>query len=81
MPVNALAQLPSASGKPPTTSICQSSIGVPRSQRFHLRERRSRSPGSMMPARSSARYAPESEPLYGASVMLTASGGVIERIR
>jgi hypothetical protein len=37
IPVNALAQLPSASGKPPTMSICHNSIGAPRSQRFHLR--------------------------------------------
>ena len=42
IPVSALALLPSASGKPPTTSICHNSIGAPRSQRFHFRDRRSR---------------------------------------
>ena len=42
MPVKALALVPSDSGNPPTMSICHNSIAAPRSQRFHLRERRSR---------------------------------------
>lgn len=42
IPVNALALVPSASRNPPTISICHNSIGAPRSQRSHLRERRSR---------------------------------------
>jgi hypothetical protein len=47
-----LALVPSASGNLPTMSICHNSIGAPRSQRFHLRERRSRTLGSIIPARS-----------------------------
>ncbi len=39
IPVNALALVPSARANPPTMSICHNSIGAPRSQRFHLRER------------------------------------------
>ena len=61
MPVSALAEVPSASGNPPTTSICHNSIGAPRSQRFHFRERRSRVVGSIIPARSIARYTADSE--------------------
>jgi hypothetical protein len=47
--VSALALVPSASGNPPTMSVCHNSIGAPRSQRFHLRERRSRTLGSIIP--------------------------------
>jgi hypothetical protein len=53
--VKALALVPSASGNPPTMSICHNFIGAPRSQRFHLREHRSRLLGSIMPARTKAR--------------------------
>ncbi len=34
MPVRILASVPSSSSTPPTTSICQSSMGRPRSQRL-----------------------------------------------
>src|ERR1700756_2451565 len=61
MPVNALAEVPSANGNPPTMSICHNSIGAPRSQRFHLRERRSRTLGSINPARNNARYTAEDD--------------------
>ncbi|GFG80280.1 hypothetical protein MPRG_35560 [Mycobacterium paragordonae] len=53
--------MPSTNGKPPTTSICHNSIGAPRSHRFHFRERRSRNAGSIIPARTNARYAADSE--------------------
>ena len=72
MPVNALAEVPSASGNPPTTSICHNSIGSPRSQRFHLRERRSRLAGSIIPDRTNARYTADSEGT-GAKVRLANS--------
>jgi transposase len=42
LPGQASALVPSASANPPTMSICHSSIAALRSQRFHLRERRSR---------------------------------------
>ncbi len=59
-PVNALTEVPSASPIPPTTSICHSSIGAPRSQRFQDSLRRRRAPGSISPARFNAgpRWAP-----------------------
>jgi hypothetical protein len=53
-PVSAFAVDPSASPIPPTTSIGHSSIGAPRSQRFHDARRR-RAPGSINPARVSPR--------------------------
>jgi hypothetical protein len=56
-----LALVPSAVGNPPTTSICHNSIGAPRSQRFHFRERRSRRFGSIICARTNARYAADSD--------------------
>ncbi len=37
------------------------SIGAPRSQRFHFRERRSRTAGSIIAARTNARYTADSE--------------------
>lgn len=40
---------------PPTTSIFQSSMGPPRSQRFHISRRRCRVTGSMTPARTRQR--------------------------
>ena len=48
------------------------SIGAPRSQRFHLRERRSRNVGSIIPARTSARYTADSEGT-GATLRLASS--------
>jgi NAD(P)-dependent dehydrogenase (short-subunit alcohol dehydrogenase family) len=54
-----------ASAKPATKSICHSSIGAPRSQRFHLRERRSRRLGSIIRARTTARKAADSEGTVG----------------
>ena len=42
-------------------SICHSSIDAPRSHRFHFRERRSRRFGSIICARTNARYAADSE--------------------
>ena len=43
------------------TDIGLNSIGAPRSQRFHLPERRSRTAGSIIPARSKARYTAEDD--------------------
>ncbi|SHS92539.1 Uncharacterised protein [Mycobacteroides abscessus subsp. bolletii] len=70
--MSALALVPSANGNPPTTSICHNSIGTPRSQRFHLRERRSRRLGSINPARSNARYTAEADG-NGATLRLASS--------
>ncbi len=61
MPVSALAEVPSASRKPPTRSICHSSIGPPRSQRFQISLRRWRLTGSMTPARTRHRYTADSD--------------------
>jgi hypothetical protein len=55
MPVSAFAREPSAIRKPPTVSICHSSIGAARSHRFQSRRRRRRESGSTIPARTSAR--------------------------
>ena len=52
IPVSALAWLPSASRNPPTTSICHSSIGAPRSHRLQYSRRRRRGCGSISPART-----------------------------
>lgn len=60
-PVNAFAEVPSANGNPPTTSICHNSMATPRSQRFHFRERRSRAAGSIIAARTNARYTADSD--------------------
>jgi NAD(P)-dependent dehydrogenase (short-subunit alcohol dehydrogenase family) len=57
--------VPSAGAEPPTTSICRSSISAPRSQRFQLREHRSRRLGSIIPARTTARQAADSEGTLG----------------
>lgn len=46
---------------PPTTSICHSSIGRPRSHRFQSWLRRRRANGSIRFARRSARYTPDSD--------------------
>jgi hypothetical protein len=54
-PVNALAVVPSASRNPPTTSICHNCVGAARSHRRHSCLSRRRRPGSITPARTSAR--------------------------